>query len=258
MLMDQKIKNNMSNNFNPFFYFNSFEPEPQTVTYNSELFGEIPMPYASEITDDGRIVVKNDELRDKFIKDREQYYHTIDTETPIISTTTQPTITKPTNIKPSKYKQKIDTTLPGYKNFMKALEEVSNEKDFNGLKDPEIRRIITTQAQRESKFDQNAHAKGSTASGYFQFIDSTRQKFSNYRKTDFLKDRKEQLRAAYRHFVAIHNMPSAKKLKAAGYNDDLITTLGWWYPRSMDMVLRGQKNFSFGGYSIKQAFKDYG
>ena len=47
-------------------------------------------------------------------------------------------------------------------------------------------------------------------------------------------------------------------MKSQGYNDSLITALGWWYPDSMRMVLNGNKDFSLGGYSIKQAFEDYG
>jgi hypothetical protein len=53
-------------------------------------------------------------------------------------------------------------------------------------------------------------------------------------------------------------MSDAKKMKERGYNDDLITALGWWYPRSMRMVLNGNTNFSLGGYSIKKALQDYG
>jgi len=52
-------------------------------------------------------------------------------------------------------------------------------------------------------------------------------------------------------------MPYAKKLLQNGYNKAQITALGWWYPDSMRMVLNGQKNFSKGGYSIKQALETY-
>ena len=53
-------------------------------------------------------------------------------------------------------------------------------------------------------------------------------------------------------------MADAKQLKARGYNDDIITALGWWYPKSMRKVLNGDKDFALGGYSIKQAMQDYG
>lgn len=150
------------------------------------------------------------------------------------------------------------TSLKGSENLSKIIDEVSNEKGFEKLKDSHIKNLILLQAKRESSFNPSAKSTSSSASGYFQFIDSTRKRYSSYSKTDFLKDQKEQVRAAYKYFMDIHNSPSAIKLKEKGYNDALITALGWWYPKSMDMVLQGKRNFSLGGYSIKKAFQDYG
>ena len=149
-------------------------------------------------------------------------------------------------------------SLKGSENLSKVIDEVSNEKGFEKLKDPNTKRLILLQAKRESSFNPTIQSKSSSASGYFQFIDSTRKRYSNYSKQDFLKDQKEQVRAAYKYLQDIHNTPSALKLKQQGYNDAVITALGWWYPRSMDMVLQGKKDFSLGGYSIKKALEDYG
>lgn len=150
-------------------------------------------------------------------------------------------------IKPSK----------GSNTFSKYLDEVSNETGFENLKNPEIRNLLMLQAQRESSFNSQARAKGSTASGYFQFIDGTRSRYSKSSREQFLKDPKEQIRAAYKYLQDILNMPQAKQLSQKGYNKAQITALGWWYPRSMQMVLDGQKNFSLGGFSIKQALEKY-
>ena len=149
-------------------------------------------------------------------------------------------------------------SLKGSEHLSKVIDEVSNEEGFEKLKDPNTKRLILLQAKRESSFNPTIKSGSSSASGYFQFIDSTRKKYSNYSKADFLKDQKEQVRAAYKYLVDIHNTPSALKLKQKGYNDALITALGWWYPRSMDMVLQGKRDFSLGGYSIKKAIEDYG
>lgn len=149
-------------------------------------------------------------------------------------------------------------SLKGSEHLSKVIDEVSNEEGFEKLKDPNTKRLILLQAKRESSFNPTIKSKSSSACGYFQFIDSTRKRYSNYSKADFLKDQKEQVRAAYKHLVDIHNTPSALKLKQKGYNDALITALGWWYPRSMDMVLQGKRDFSLGGYSIKEALEDYG
>lgn len=151
------------------------------------------------------------------------------------------------DIPDSKGKQKME----------ELIQEVSKESGFEGLSDPEVKNILMLQAKRESSFNPKAKNPTSTASGYFQFIDKTRQSFSNKTRQEFLNDPKEQIRTAYKYYQYIHNIPQAKQLKDAGYNNTFITTLGWWYPRSMQMVLEGVKNFSFGGYSIKKAFQDY-
>lgn len=143
------------------------------------------------------------------------------------------------------------------KEFNKLLDEVSNEAGFEDLKDPEVRRLIILQAKRESNFEQKSRSSSSTASGYFQFIDSTRKEYSSYDKKSFLDNPKEQIRAAVKHLRDILDSTEAKKLLQNGYNKEQITALGWWYPKSMKMVLNGNKNFSLGGYSIKRALEDY-
>ncbi len=150
------------------------------------------------------------------------------------------------------------TTIQGPENFNKLLDEVSNEKGFEDLKDPEMKSLILLQAKRESNFKQKAKSSSSTASGYFQFIDSTRKLYSNYDKESFLNDPKEQVRAATKYLRHILSTTEAEKLFQNGYNKAQIAALGWWYPKSMRMVLDGKKNFSLGGYSIERALKDYG
>lgn len=150
------------------------------------------------------------------------------------------------------------TTIQGPENFNKLLDEVSNEKGFEDLKDPEMKNLILLQAKRESNFKQKAKSSSSTASGYFQFIDSTRKLYSNYDKESFLNDPKEQVRAATKYLRHILSTTEAGKLFQNGYNKAQIAALGWWYPKSMRMVLDGKKNFSLGGYSIEKALKDYG
>lgn len=157
-----------------------------------------------------------------------------------------------------KIKSNNNFTIQGQENFNKLLDEVSNEKGFEDLKDPEMKNLISLQAKRESNFKQKAKSSSSTASGYFQFIDSTRKLYSNYDKESFLNDPKEQIRAATKYLRHILNTTEAGKLLQNGYNKAQITALGWWYPKSMRMVLDGKKNFSLGGYSIEKALKDYG
>lgn len=140
----------------------------------------------------------------------------------------------------------------------KIIDEVATESGYEELKDPNIKKSLMLQAQRESGFNSGARSSTSTASGYFQFIDGTRKKYNNISREQFLNNPKEQVRTAYKYYKDIHNSREARELKNKGYNDYLITALGWWYPRSMRMILNGETNFTLGGYSIKQALQDYG
>jgi len=79
-------------------------------------------------------------------------------------------------------------SLKGSEHLSKVIDEVSNEEGFEKLKDPKTKRLILLQAKRESSFNPTSKSNSSSASGYFQFIDSTRKKYSNYSKADFLKD----------------------------------------------------------------------
>ena len=238
--------------YNPFEDFNPmftiYEPANNTgVVKNYPIYGDISIPNASSILSDGTIIFSRNIPK----KEEENTSEEL--------SSIQPMKWETTKVELENMLDKSDKiSLKGSEHLSKIIDEVSNEKNFEKLKDPHIKKLILLQAKRESTFNPTVQNKQSSACGYFQFIDSTRKRYSNYSKADFLKDQKEQVRAAYKHLVDIHNTPSALKLKQRGYNDALITALGWWYPRSMDMVLQGKKDFSLGGYSIKQAFKDYG
>lgn len=138
-----------------------------------------------------------------------------------------------------------------------VINEVSKEKGYEELQDPKIKKLLMFQAKRESNFNPKAQSKSSSASGYFQFVDSTRKSLSSLSKEEFLNNPKEQVRAAFKNLKNILNSSNAQALLKKGYNKAQIVALGWWYPKSMGMVLNGNTNFSKGGYSIKQALTDY-
>ena len=226
--------------FNPMFsYYKNSEPE--VITREDALFGSISAPDGFFWNPSGNLVPRTTQQQEEkpfdtsFMNDMAQTHS--EQEIP---------------------KKSKEISLKGSENLSKIIDEVSNEEGFEKLKDPNIKKLILLQAKRESSFNPTAKSKSSSASGYFQFIDGTRKKYSNYSKEEFLKDQKEQVRAAYKYLSDIHKSSSALKLKQQGYNDAFITALGWWYPRSMDMVLEGKKDFSLGGYSIKKAMEDYG
>lgn len=227
--------------------FQVFDPvETPKVEINLPLLNE-PLDiteWASEVRPNGTIMVQDRLPR---MTDSGQKQQQVIQQPETQQQTQQQTETK-TQIKQSK----------GADALSKLIDEVSNESGFEGLKDPETKKIIMLQAQRESNFTPTAQAKGSTAAGYFQFIDQARKSFSGLSRSQFLNNPKEQVKAAYRMYQYIHNYSDAKKLLAKGYNKAQVTALGWWYPRAMGMVLNNPSaNFSLGGYSIKQALNDY-
>lgn len=231
--------------WNPFFpsedlFYRFKAMQPQKVTVEDSLYGSFELPDGYRVSNTGNYIAPANTV------ESEQFDASFLDE---LAKTHAEQVT-------SKNLDKI--SLKGSENLSKIIDEVSNEEGFEKLKDPYIKKLILLQAKRESSFNPTAQNKHSSASGYFQFIDGTRKKYSNYSKADFLKDQKEQVRTAYKYFSDIHNSPSALKLKQQGYNDAIITALGWWYPKSMNMVLEGKKDFSLGGYSIKKAIEDYG
>ena len=74
----------------------------------------------------------------------------------------------------------------------KSLEAVMDAQGITGEKKQTLLKI----AKIESGFNMKAQSKNSSASGAFQFIDSTRKQFSSMSKKDFLNDIQEQVRCA--------------------------------------------------------------
>ena len=230
--------------------FNTYTPSytHNELSYiNDPIYGEIKVPDGFKLIQDqeGRNMLWADDL---VIKPET-------TEKPMKEEIDWRNAPEEDNRKPTQSQQ--IKSVQGPENFNKLLDEVSNERGFEDLKNPEMRDLITLQAKRESGFKQKVKSSSSTASGYFQFIDSTRKQYSNYDRESFLNDPKEQVRAAVKYLRDIFNTKEANGLLESGYNKAQVAALGWWYPKSMRMVLNGKKNFSLGGYSIEKALKDY-
>lgn len=189
--------------------------------------------WSSGVTKEG-IPIAKDNLHNPFIKDNTTTVETV-----------QPTV------------QSTVPTSPGESTLSKIIDEVSNESGYEGLKDQQMKNLLLLQAKRESNFNPRARSKSSSASGYFQFVDGTRQAYSSLTRDQFLNDPKEQVRAAYKNLTNIFDSSNAKALLQKGYNKAQVAALGWWYPKSMNMVLEGNTDYSKGGYSIKQALFDY-
>lgn len=209
--------------------------------------------WSSKVSDSGTPIVQNN-LQSRMTNNNPSQGDVIEPSQEEISTPT-PTQERPLTSQQRKFN--FNVTGKGSDQLSRLIDEVSQESGYEGLRNVDIKNLLMLQAKRESGFNHKAKSSSSTASGYFQFIDSTRRRFSSMDKASFLNDPKEQIRAAYKLLNEIHNQPNAKRLLGKGYNMAQVTALGWWYPDSMRMVLNGERNFSKGGYSIKKALSDY-
>ena len=235
----------------PFMTFEAVEVETPEITLPLMDSPIDVSNWSSRVSENGIPIVQNN-LRNPMINNNRNYQEIIEPEQEE-EVQKQETTKLSSN---SSYKPASPST-PGYNTLSKIIDEVSQEPGYEGLKNKDIKDLLMLQAKRESGFNHKAKSNSSTASGYFQFIDSTRKTFSTLDRKQFLNDPKEQVRAAYKLLKNIHESPNAQKLLSRGYNMAQVTALGWWYPDSMRMVLNGQRNFSKGGYSIQKALSDY-
>jgi len=159
--------------FNPAFTRYEYLESPK-VTVEDPLFGNFDLPDGFRIGSNGSYIAPaNTPETAKFDAD-------------ILSRMAATHAENPSTITDSGKSNQI--SLKGSEHLSKVIDEVSNEEGFEKLKDPNTKRLILLQAKRESSFNPNIKNNSSSASGYFQFIDSTRKRYSNYSKADFLKD----------------------------------------------------------------------
>ena len=113
--------------------------------------------------------------------------------------------------------------------------------------DAYTRDILTSIANMESAFDQDApNESGSSALGWFQFIDGTRSKYDKSNRQDFASNPQKQITAAVAHYKDLEK--SLKPLQAAIDRKNLTPLQAmygmWWRPESFkNYVLKGQDNF---------------
>lgn len=236
--------------------FQIYEAPPiEKVELNMPLFNN-PLDisdWASSITPEGNIIVKSED-------EGEELHGMISEPTNVVGIgegkAYQPEVEE-SNETTKATSPKSQTSVSGRSVLSGLIDEVANEKGFEGLKDPETKELLMLQAARESNFDSKIRSSSSTASGWFQITDDTRKSHSTYSREEFLNDPREQIRAAYKNLKYIWNLSAAKKLLEKGYNKKQITALGWWRPASLQEVLNGNFDHVEGGYSTKRAIADY-
>lgn len=108
-----------------------------------------------------------------------------------------------------------------YNNFINELNNfINNNNQYEYLKDD-----ITNIAKLESNFKQGVGNKKSSATGWFQFIDSTRESYSDMSKEDFINTPSEQLLTAAKHIETLR-----ERIKKWGGDPNYFPNiyLAWW------------------------------
>lgn len=110
--------------------------------------------------------------------------------------------------------------------------------------DAKYRQTLTEIAAKESNFNPTVKNAKSSASGYFQFINSTRKQYAPHlTKEQFLNNPEEQISAAVKLLKANRNI-SSKFANLRGLSQLQIDYGMWFSPAALSQYLRtGKSNF---------------
>ena len=129
-------------------------------------------------------------------------------------------------------------TLKSYRNssdyqaFKKELDIfINNNPQYKNIKDS-----LDYLAALESRYKMNVENQaGSTALGWFQFMDKTRKPYNTQTRQEFANDAQAQLQAAARYYTDLQN--SVKNW--GGDPNDFVTMYGaWWRPDSARIYIQ--------------------
>lgn len=132
------------------------------------------------------------------------------------------------------------TPVKGSKSFNLAMASYLAKHP----EDAKYRQTLTEIAAKESNFNPTVKNAKSSASGYFQFINSTRKQYAPHlTKEQFLNNPEEQISAAVKLLKANRNI-SSKFANLRGLSQLQIDYGMWFSPAALSQYLRtGKSNF---------------
>lgn len=132
------------------------------------------------------------------------------------------------------------TPAKGFKSFNLAMTSYLAKHP----EDAKYRQTLTEIAAKESNFNSTVKNAKSSASGYFQFIDSTRKQYAPHlTKEQFLNNPEEQISAAVKLLKANRNI-SSKFANLRGLSQLQIDYGMWFSPAALSQYLKtGKSNF---------------
>lgn len=130
------------------------------------------------------------------------------------------------------------TPSKGNTTFEKAMDSYLSKHP----EDAQYRQTLTKIAEKESNFNSKIKNKASSASGYFQFIDSTRKAYApNLTREQFLDSPEEQISAAVKLLKANRKI-SNKYSNLRGLSQLQIDYGMWFSPKALSNYLKTGKS----------------
>lgn len=142
----------------------------------------------------------------------------------------------------STYSQKKYQKKPTPDSFTQQFDSYLRDNP----QDADTRDILTSIARLESSFDPSAKNSGSSALGYFQFLDGTRKDYDSSSREEFANSPSKQFSAAVKHYRKLKKslIPFESAYRARGLTPLQAMYGMWWRPKSfIEYVKKGKDNY---------------
>lgn len=139
------------------------------------------------------------------------------------------------------FSDQIYNKYPNYSLFKNQFDKyLSDRNDINNIDKQTLKDILTPIAAMESGFNSKIGNKNSSALGYFQFIDGTRNKYSKSSRQEFISNPSKQFETAINYYNSIKQTlkPYEDKIKERKITPLQAVYGMWWRPASMIKFLK--------------------
>lgn len=167
--------------------------------------------------------------------------NTSNTESQQNQTERQIAPSKPDQTKTTKSESNLLKRYRNNENYIVFKQEldkfVQDNPQYNSIKNG-----LDYLAALESGYKMNVeNYQGSTALGWFQFMDNTRHAYNKQSREEFAKDPQAQLKAAAQHYTSLQ-----KQIKKWGGDPNDFVTMysAWWRPESTRQYLK-DSNYNY-------------
>lgn len=140
----------------------------------------------------------------------------------------------------------INQNSQGYQEFMQHLRRYAHKHNLSS----DDQNLLIGIAALESNFNPKIGNSVSSASGWFQFVDGTRKKYTNASRENFLNNSQLQIDVAYKHLQDVKNTlrSYAQKYKTPRNLTLFQAVRGMWFrPESLKSYLQNGRDISNSG-----------